>query len=1304
MATLVLSAAGMALGGSIGGSLLGLSMATVGRAAGATLGRVIDQRILGAGSEPVAVGHVDRFRLTGASEGATVPRLHGRMRLGGQVIWASQFVETTTTSGGGKGAGQQPSTTSFSYSVSMALALCTGEISRVGRVWADGVEISPQALNMRVYPGTTSQLPDPKIAAVEGTAFAPAYRGTAYVVFEDLPLDQFGNRVPQFTFEVMRPSEPGAPAELADIARQVRGVALIPGTGEYSLATSQVNLSSEYAAQVAINVNSPSGSTDFTTAITALDEELPHCQSVSLVVSWFGSDLRCGQCKVEPKVEQTEVDGDAMPWRVAAIGRGQAGIVPRQDDRPVYGGTPADAAVIESIRELKSRGMSPMFYPFILMEQMPGNTLPDPYTGEAGQPRLPWRGRITLETAPGRTGSSDRSADAAAEVAAFMGTAQPGDFSISGETVNYDGPPEWRYRRFILHYANLCKAAGGVSAFCIGSEMVGLTQIRGAGDTFPAVAALRQLAGEVRAILGPYCKISYAADWTEYHGYQPEGTGDKYFHLDPLWADANIDFIGVDNYMPLSDWRDGQKHADANWGSIYNLDYLDANVEGGEGYDWFYHSPEARAAQIRTPITDGDGEPWVWRYKDLKGWWSNDHHNRINGVRQTSKTAWVPKSKPFWFTEFGCAAIDKGANQPNKFLDPKSSESLLPFYSNGMRDDFMQMQYLRAIYGHYSNGRNNPVTDNALYSGAMLDMGRAHVWCWDARPYPFFPGNADLWSDGDNYARGHWLNGRASARTLAAVVAEICEEAGVKNVDVSRLYGLVRGYLISNVASARATLQPLLIAYGIEVAEREGQLVFTNRDGIALKTVGTDALAYDPDRAADVIHTRAPEAEFAGRVQVGFVDAEGDYEIAVAEAVHAQDQTTTVSRSEFPLALIRSEGSRIATRWIHEAKVARDSVTLALPPSQTELGAGDVIDLHDPGNEGLYRIDRIDESGLRLVEATRVDPEIYLPQSRLEEGARLTRYVGPTPVEALFMDLPLIRGDEVPHEPHFAATAHPWPGGVALFSASQDHGYSLQDVFRSRSVIGLLQKPLPRGRTGLWDRHELEIKLVSGVLSAVDVEAVLSGANVLAIGDGTAENWEIIQFAQAQMVGDRTYILTDLLRGQAGSSGLIRDPWPTGAKVVLLDGRPEQITIPSAARGQQRHFRFGPVKKPASDRSYRHTAHAFKGNGYRPYPVVHLNGSTGAGGLQVNWVRQTRIDGDYWGRGDVPLGEENETYVVQIRQGDLIVREDTVSQPAWRYPDASRQADLGSAPFTVAVAQLSVRYGTGPFTLIDIDS
>ena len=210
MATIVLSAVGAGIGASLGGSVLGLSTAVIGRAVGGTVGRVIDERLLG-GSVSTERGRVERFHLSGSSEGSAVAELYGRVRVGGQVIWASRFLEDkTTTRSGGKGTSPSKTTT-YSYSVSLALALCSGEILHVSRCWADGREISLTDLNFRVYTGSEDQLPDPKIEAVEGVGNAPSYRGTAYVVFEDLDLTPFGNRVPQLSFEVLRPAPSIAP-------------------------------------------------------------------------------------------------------------------------------------------------------------------------------------------------------------------------------------------------------------------------------------------------------------------------------------------------------------------------------------------------------------------------------------------------------------------------------------------------------------------------------------------------------------------------------------------------------------------------------------------------------------------------------------------------------------------------------------------------------------------------------------------------------------------------------------------------------------------------------------------------------------------------------------------------------------------------------------------------------------------------------------------------------------------------------------------------------------------------------------
>src|ERR671920_738059 len=148
---------------------------------------------------------------------------------------------------------------------------------------------------------------------------------------------------------------------------------------------------------------------------------------------------------------------------------------------------------------------------------------------------------------------------------------------------------EWSYRRMILHYARLAEEAGGVDAFVIGSELPGLTRARSAPGVYPAVTRLTALAADVRAILRPGTKIVYGADWTEYGAHVLGGGQEVRFPLDPLFASPAIDAVALDWYAPLSDWRDGAAHLDAAGGrAIHDLDYLGANIAGGEGFDWYY--------------------------------------------------------------------------------------------------------------------------------------------------------------------------------------------------------------------------------------------------------------------------------------------------------------------------------------------------------------------------------------------------------------------------------------------------------------------------------------------------------------------------------------------------------------------------------------------------------------------------------------------------------------------------------------------------------------------------------------------
>ena len=201
------------IGGAIGGGL--------GQAVGAALGAGLDRAFV-AGLSPARQRgpRLEVMKVQSSAEGAPMACVFGRARVTGQVIWAARFLEKKHTQSAGKGGAR---TVDYAYSLSFAVALCEGPIDGVGRVWADGRPMDLTGVTMRVHRGTEEQTPDALIEAVEDSA--PGYRGTTYVVFEDLPLTAFGNRPPQLSFEVFRRPHGAAPA----LEERIEGVCLIPG-------------------------------------------------------------------------------------------------------------------------------------------------------------------------------------------------------------------------------------------------------------------------------------------------------------------------------------------------------------------------------------------------------------------------------------------------------------------------------------------------------------------------------------------------------------------------------------------------------------------------------------------------------------------------------------------------------------------------------------------------------------------------------------------------------------------------------------------------------------------------------------------------------------------------------------------------------------------------------------------------------------------------------------------------------------------------------------------------------------------
>jgi hypothetical protein len=1156
--------------------------------------------------------------------------------------WCDELEEITGETSGAKGFGAPQEEASERTIVgSFAVAFCEGEVTRLGRVWADGQVLETEGLTLRFYRGSEDQEADSLIEAVQGAGNAPAYRGLCYIVFERLPLSPFGNRIPNIAVELCR--------AVGELEPQIRSVNVIPGAGEFVYdPVPRVRLVSP-GVTASENTHVSAQVSDWTVSIDELQAMCPNLETVSLVVAWFGDDLRCAHCTVAPRTEGVSRNVSGATWSVAGLTRAEAQVSSMHEGGLAYGGTPSDASVLAAIADLKARGLGVTLYPLMMMDIPADNPM--------GQPAYPWRGRISCDPAPGAVGSLDGTGTAAAQVAAFV----PG------------------YRDFILHYAGLAVAAGGVDAFIIGTEMKALNAVRGAGNTFPFVDALVELAADVRSVVGPECKLTYAADWSEATGYQPGG-GAKFFHLDPLWASDDIDAVGIDNYMPVADWRDGTDHADAaDWDSSYGLDYLRAGIAGGEGYDWYYADEADRLDGVRTPIADGAyDEPWVWRFKDLESWWLSEHHDRPGGVRSGTPTAWVPGGKQIWFTEIGCGAVDKGANQPSAFADPKSFENTRPFFSNGTPDALMQRQFLRAQFSYWASDAN-PVNGDSM---PMVAVDRITPWAWDARPFPAFPTQREAWSDWPNYATGHWLNGRLGALASDELVRAIAADYGVDVADADAAGPVITGLSVDGVVSARDAMAPVLSASGLSVRDDAEGLVFARTSARAPLEVSDVAVADGPLAA----RTRPDPSEAVGQVALGYFDRERGYLAASVTAMTLAGGAAAAERSA--LVLDPPAARRAAERMLIDQASQRDTLEFALPHSALALEVGDAVTLAGQG-DGPFEVTAIRDGEVRKISARAIPPVL--------EAAIVSDAPRAAAIEPPARALPLMLAAHLPAEAGgsasrllLAASASPWPGRV-IFN-DEATGANVGRLDRN-AVVGVLTEPLVPGPLATWDMaNAATVNLRSGHLASMDDAVVLAGGNRIAVE--TEAGWEIIGFAAAELVSPGTYRLTRLLRAQGGTDFAMTGAGED-ASVIVLDGRPLAADVPAGWLGETIALRaYAGAGDPDGS-----LFGADLGLGpILPLAPVHLRAVRTVGGdVTLSWTRRSRADTDSWAAMDAPLDNVPEAYRVTIFDGLDPVREITAGSPSATYAAVEQTADFGGFPdsFGFSVSQVSPVYGPG---------
>lgn len=1205
MASVVLGTVGRSVGAQFGpaGGFIGTALGSaIGQGFDATRGS--KRHYEGARLEELAV--------QSSLYGRSIPIVFGSMRLAGNVIWARPLKElqtTSTTRAGGKGgAGGRASSTSVSYSyyATLAVAICEGEITQINRIWADAKLLNLSQGTYRIYKGSETQLPDPLIESFQGVGQTPAYRGMAYVVVEDFPIGDFGNRIPNFTFEVVRTTPQRDGGELP-VESMVKSVMLIPGSGEFVYDTeSQFKITGQYVGgnfvqqgyRVPLNQHSAEGLANVNLALDQMQQTFPNLEWVGVVANWFGSSMDIASCTIAPRVEFKDTVSTAPDtWSVAGLTRSTAMLVGKDGADARYGGTPDDDSIVRLCAALRARGLKIFFYPMLLMDI-------------AGKP---WRGRLT--------GSSSA-------VANFFTKTQG-------------------YHNFIMHYATML--AGKIDAFAIGTELRDLTKITSGAGVFPAVAQMVSLAASVKAALGSPVKVTYAADWSEYHH-----TDGGWYHLDPLWSSSHIDMVGIDAYFPLSNAMQQD----------YDVEAIRAGWTSGEGWDFYYTDP---ARTTTAPLA----APYAW--KNMGWWWSNPHVNP-NGIT----TGWVPGSKPIWLTEYGFASVDGCANEPNKFVDPTSTESGYPRFSRG-RVDFMAQRVAIAA-------------TESQWAGSSM-VANKFLWTWDARPYPYWPDLRSVWADGANWATGHWVQGKLGASHVSAVVEDVARRVGIasEKLDTSALQMMLDGFVIHERTTARAVISQLMQGYFFTVVEKNtGLAAVPYNHGEEIEVVPEDCIPMMVENRAVALQLeRNEDLTLPAQVEVHYLNRLKRYETHVQSAFRSTQDSREREALRLGVVMSESHARSVAEMHLTRRWAERCQVTLQLPMKYAHTEPGDVLLLQ--GQRLRVEQVQLGRPGMLRIRAVRNDAQVWDGYIPPQENAAEELLLPPAATRCELLDIPALPGDG-PTEGRLRVAAcgisPGWQGANIL--RLSDFGDTVIADIASPAVIGTVVGMLGSGVAQRIDyQHTLDVALIGDAyLSSVTLAAMLDGANVALVGN------EIIQFADVEALGDGVFRLRTLLRGRLGTEHYCSGHSST-ERFVLLNSAVYSVPVVPTEIGN--HWNIRAVSVGSSLDVGTELSANLAVQSLKPYTPVHIRARKQGSDILLSWVRRARIDGAMRSGVDIPLMEEREEYELRVLSGSTVKRSWRVASTNQVYTLAQQTADFGGAVSSVKVqvAQISALVGLG---------
>lgn len=545
---------------------------------------------------------------------------------------------------------------------------------------------------------------------------------------------------------------------------------------------------------------------------------------------------------------------------------------------------------------------------------------------------------------------------------------------------------------------------------------------------------------------------------------------------------------------------------------------------------------------------------------------------------------------------------------------------------------------------------------------------------------------------------------------LAQVVRERMERSELiepADIDVTLLTDTVTGYATSGITSIRSAISPLMAGYNFDLIESGYQLKPIPRGQSSVMTIDYDDLDARPFGSAPGVaidQQREMDSQLPKQVLLDYIDAGRNYNKNQESSIERLSSRAVNKESfELPLVFTPDEAAQNVQTLHDRHWLERDDFAFTLPEIYNRLESADVIIAPTPYATYEFRLTSVNYLADGRLECTAKlnDSAIY---TQVAEGG--TRVLGDTTISfpgatvMHLLDIPLIRDED--NKPGFAGAltgkSSGWPGGVITRSTDNGQTWNSIQGFSSHVTAGTCRDSLPAHDGYVIDRaNTLQVDMYNSglTLSSITQEQMLTGKNWFAYG--VAGRWELCQYANATLETDGSYTIDTLVRGAKGTEQYTGTHVDGDLFIFLSDADAAFIAANIADIQVERLYRG--VTSGKNIDTVSDTAFTYAGVNLEPLSPVQLAGTIdGSDNWDLTWLRRSRLTSSWWTTGvDAPIGEDSESYEIDIMDGSTVVRTLTSTSEAVEYTSANQVTDWGSnqTALTFRVYQLSATVGRG---------